>query len=196
MTDFTKVTASLTRRGFAVSSFATAGEAADYLDKTLDGRSIGIGGSVTIRDMGLAQRLGTHNQVLWHWLDGTLPDAAAASVYLTSCNALAETGEILNIDGTGNRVASTLFGHEEVYFLVGCNKLCPDYDAALWRARNVAAPKNAMRLKKKTPCALRGDRCYDCSSPQRICRALNVLWAPPGGVGRTEVVLIDEPLGF
>ena len=196
MTVFTKVTAHLKQRGFAVSCFATAAEAADYMDGKLDGRSIGIGGSITVRDMGLAQRLGTHNQILWHWLDGTLSDAAAASVYLTSCNALAETGEILNIDGTGNRVASTLFGHEEVYFLVGCNKLCPDYDAALWRARNVAAPQNAMRLKKKTPCALRGDRCYDCNSPQRICRALNVLWAPPGGVGRTEVVLIGEPLGF
>ena len=196
MTDFTKVTASLTRRGFAVSSFATAGEAADYLDKTLDGRSIGIGGSVTIRDMGLAQRLGTHNQVLWHWLDGTLPDAAAASVYLTSCNALAETGEILNIDGTGNRVAATLFGHEEVYIILGVNKIAPDYDSALWRARNIASPKNAQRLGRKTPCAAKADKCYNCNSPERICRALVTLWQKPRGIGRMEVVIINEPLGF
>ena len=123
-------------------------------------------------------------------------DAAASSVYLTSVNGLAETGELINIDGTGNRVASTIFGHEEVYFLVGSNKIAPDYDAALWRARNVASPKNAQRLGKKTPCAVRGDKCYDCKSPERICRALAVLWEKPTGIGRAEVVLIDEPLGY
>ena len=70
----------------------------------------------------------------------------------------AETGEIINIDGTGNRVASGLYGHEKVYFIVGRNKLAPDYDAALWRARNIAGPKNAQRLQKKTPCAVKGDK--------------------------------------
>ncbi|WP_297213165.1 lactate utilization protein [uncultured Flavonifractor sp.] len=196
MYDFTTVKANLERRGFAVSCFATAEEAADYLDKKLDGRTIGIGGSVTIRDMGLDRRLETHNQIIWHWRDGSLSDAAAAQVYLTSVNGLAETGELINIDGTGNRLASTLFGHEEVYFLVGSNKLAPDYDAALWRARNVASPKNAQRLGKATPCAAKGDRCYDCNSPQRICRALTVLWEAPNGIGRSEVVLIGQELGY
>ena len=196
MYDFSKVKASLEERGFAVSCFATAEEAMDYLDGKLDGKSIGIGGSMTIRDMGLDQRLETHNQVIWHWKDGTTQEAARAQVYLTSVNGLAETGEIINIDGTGNRVASTIFGHEEVYFIVGRNKLSPDYDAALWRARNIASPKNAQRLKKATPCAAKGDKCYDCSSPERICRALTVLWEKPTGVGRAEVVLIDEDLGY
>ena len=196
MYDFSKVKASLEERGFAVSCFATAEEAMDYLDGKLDGKSIGIGGSMTIRDMGLDQRLETHNQVIWHWKDGTTQEAARAQVYLTSVNGLAETGEIINIDGTGNRVASTIFGHEEVYFIVGRNKLAPDYDAALWRARNVASPKNAQRLGKKTPCAVKGDKCYDCKSPQRICRALTVLWEAPTGIGRSEVVLIDQELGF
>ena len=67
---------------------------------------------------------------------------------------------------------------------------------ALDRARNIAGPKNAVRLKLNTPCAVRGDRCYDCQSPDRICRALAVLWAAPTGVGTTEVVLIDQDLGF
>ena len=123
-------------------------------------------------------------------------EAAAAPIYLTSVNGLAETGELINIDGTGNRVASTIFGHEEVYFLIGRNKLAPDYDAALWRARNIASPKNAHRLGCKTPCAVKGDKCYDCSSPERICRALAVLWEKPKGIGRAEVVLIDEDLGY
>ncbi len=196
MYDFSKVKASLEERGFAVSCFATAEEAMDYLDGKLDGKSIGIGGSMTIRDMGLDQRLETHNQVIWHWKDGTTQEAARAQVYLTSVNGLAETGEIINIDGTGNRVASTIFGHEEVYFIVGRNKLAPDYDGALWRARNIASPKNAQRLGKKTPCAVKGDKCYDCKSPQRICRALTVLWEAPTGIGRSEVVLIDQELGF
>ena len=196
MYDFSKVKSSLEERGFAVSCFATAEEAMDYLDGKLDGKTIGIGGSMTIRDMGLDQRLEKHNQVIWHWKDGSLQDAAWAEVYLASVNGLAETGEIINIDGAGNRVASTIFGHEEVYFIVGRNKLAPDYDGALWRARNIASPKNAQRLGKKTPCAAKGDKCYDCKSPDRICRALTVLWEAPTGVGRSEVVLIDQELGY
>ena len=196
MYDFTTVKHNLEERGFDVTCFATAEEAADYLDKKLDGKTIGIGGSVTIQNMGLDRRLETHNQVTFHWTGGTLAAAAAAQVYLTSVNGLAETGELINIDGTGNRVASAIFGHEEVYFIVGRNKLAPDYDAALWRARNIASPKNAQRLGRKTPCAIKGDKCYDCKSPERICRALTVLWEKPMGIGRAEVVLIDQELGF
>ena len=196
MYDFSTVKANLEARGFAVSCFATAEEACCYLDGKLDGRTIGIGGSMTIRDMGLDQRLEQHNKILWHWKDATLQEAAGAQVYLTSVNGLAETGEIINIDGTGNRVSSTIFGHEEVYFIVGRNKLAADYDKALWRARNIASPKNAQRLGRKTPCAVKGDKCYDCKSPERICRALTVLWEAPTGIGRSEVVLIDQELGF
>ena len=166
MPDYEKLRKNLEAHGFDVTYFDTAAEAVDYLDRKLDGKTVGHGGSTTLRDM------------------------------LTSVNGLAETGELINIDGTGNRVASTIFGHEEVYFLVGSNKIAPDYDAALWRARNVASPKNAQRLGKKTPCAVRGDKCYDCKSPERICRALAVLWEKPTGIGRAEVVLIDEPLGY
>ena len=100
------------------------------------------------------------------------------------------------IDGVGNRIASTVFGHEELYLVVGRNKLAPDYDGAVWRARNVASPKNAIRLQRKTPCAVKGDKCYDCNSPERLCRGMTVLWQASNGIGRTEVVLIDEDLGF
>ena len=196
MADLVKLQKNLEERGFAVSRFDTAAQAADYLDAALDGKTIGIGGSITVQEMGLADRLAKHNTVLWHWAGSTTQAAAGAQVYLTSVNGAAETGELINIDGTGNRVASGLFGHEKVYFIVGRNKVAPDYDAALWRARNIASPKNAQRLKKATPCAAKGDKCYDCSSPERICRALTVLWEKPTGVGRAEVVLIDEDLGY
>ena len=195
MADLAKLQKNLEERGFTVTRFDTAAQAADYLDAALDGKSVGIGGSVTIQEMGLAERLREHAQVLWHWAGSTTQAAAGAQVYLTSVNGAAETGELINIDGTGNRVASGLFGHEKVYFVVGRNKVAPDYDAALWRARNIAAPKNAQRLGRNTPCAAKGDRCYDCKSPQRICRALVVYWEKPGSMDM-EVVLVDDDLGY
>ncbi len=196
MTDWTKLTENLEKRGFAVSRFSTAAQAADYLDSQIDGVSVGFGGSMTVQEMGLYPRLAAHNNAVWHWDQAGLEQAAVTDVYITSVNGLAETGEIINIDGTGNRVASTLFGHKKLYLVVGKNKIAPDYDAALWRARNIASPKNAQRLHMNTPCAAKGDKCYDCKSPQRICRALVVCWEKPRGIETIEVVLVDEELGF
>ena len=188
----------LEARGFRAKVFATAAEAVAYLDGAIDGATVAFGGSITLQQMGLKEKLETHNDVAWHWTDG--PEAhsraAKAQVYIASANGLAETGEIINIDGAGNRVAATLYGHERLYFVVGRNKVAPTYEEALWRARNIASPKNAQRLGKKTPCAAKGDKCYDCKSPDRICRALTVLWEAPTGVGRSEVVLIDQELGY
>ena len=200
MTDFSRVKQNLEARGFRVSVFATAAEAADYLDSAIDNTSVGFGGSVPLEQMGLYERLERHDRVNWHWrptVDGA--DARQAAMtpehYITSVNGLAETGELINIDGTGNRVASTLYGHKKVWFVVGRNKLAPTYEEALWRARNIAAPKNAQRLKRKTPCAVKADHCYDCKSPERICRGLVVLWEAIGSM-EMEVVLVDEALGY
>ena len=200
MTDFSRVKQNLEARGFRVSVFATAAEAADYLDSAIDNTSVGFGGSVTLEQMGLYERLERHDRVNWHWrptVDGADARQAAmtAEHYITSVNGLAETGELINIDGTGNRVASTLYGHKKVWFVVGRNKLAPTYEEALWRARNIAAPKNAQRLKRKTPCAVKADHCYDCKSPERICRGLVVLWEAIGRM-EMEVVLVDEALGY
>lgn len=197
MTDFTKVENSLRQRGFTVKTFATGAEAAAYLDSAVDAKTVGLGGSLTLQEMGVYERLSAHNTVYWHWVNGAEDRvrSASAQVYITSANGLAETGEILNIDGFGNRIASTLYGHEKVYFVIGRNKLAPTYDEALWRARNIAAPKNAQRLGKKTPCAVKGDRCYDCKSPERICCGLAVLWNAMMGM-EMEVILVDEDLGL
>ena len=194
---FETVKKNLEARGFSVRTFATAAEAAAYLNEAIDGKTVGFGGSMTLKDMGLYELLGSHNEVHWHWVNGQEERKAAmrTQVYLSSANGLAETGEIINIDGSGNRVASTLYGHEKVYLVIGRNKLAPTYDEALWRARNIASPKNAQRLGRKTPCALKGDRCYDCKSPDRICRGLVVLWGPMMGM-ETEVILVDEDLGM
>lgn len=194
---FETVKKSLEARGFSVKVFATGAEAAAYLDGVIDGTSVGIGGSRTVQELGLYDKLAAHNEVYWHWVNGPADRtrAAAAQVYITSANGLAETGEIINIDGAGNRVAATLFGHQKVYFIIGRNKLAPSYEEALWRARNIAAPKNAQRMGRKTPCAIKGDRCYDCKSPDRICRGLTVLWEAMLGLD-TEVLLVDTELGF
>ena len=196
MTDWTKLTKNLEERGFTPKVFATKEEAADYLDSQIDGVSVAFGGSMTVQEMGLYPRLAAHNNALWHWDKAGLEQAVSTDVYISSVNGLAETGELINIDGTGNRVASTLFGHKKVYFVVGKNKIAPDYDKALWRARNIASPKNAQRIGVQTPCAVKGDRCYDCKSPQRICNGLVVLWGRPKGIETMEVILIDEELGY
>lgn len=196
MADIEKLRANLEERGFATSYFETAQQAADYLDSQIDGVSVGFGGSVTAQELGLYPRLAAHNHAVWHWEGGTLEQASGTDVYIASANGVAETGEIINIDGTGNRVASTLYGHKKVYFIIGVNKIAPDYDGALWRARNIASPKNAQRLNRKTPCAVKGDKCYDCKSPERICKGLVVLWRKPGGIAQAEVVIVNQPLGY
>ena len=121
---------------------------------------------------------------------GQTPD-----VYLSSANGLSETGEIVNIDGKCNRVAATLFGPKRCIFVCGVNKLRPDLQSAIERARNIAAPLNAKRLNKKTPCAVDG-RCHNCKSPERICRAMVIHMGVPSGFESCEVVLIGEKLGY
>ncbi len=194
-----KIVKNLEKRGFAVSLFSSKEDARDYLAAKFTGQTIGLGDSATLDAMGLADTLRDNNTV-WDYLAQEAPEtskeAMQSEIYITSANAVAETGEIINIDGSGNRVASTLFGKKEVYFVIGTNKIAESYDAALWRARNIAAPKNAQRFGMKTPCAKKGDKCYDCNSPDRICNGLVVFWGKMMTDVHMEVVIISEELGF
>ncbi len=198
--DFTKVTENLTKHGFKVSCFETGTAAADYLCAQLKGRVIGMGGTQTGKAMGLYEKLSENNTFYCHsYVPGedTYRNAMNAEVYISSVNALAETGEIINIDGTGNRVAATLYGPKTVYFIVGKNKIAPDFEKAMWRARNISAPLNAKRLERKTPCAMSAEmKCYDCNSPDRICRGFVVTTHAMKGAELMEVILIDEELGY
>ena len=200
--DFKNLKARLESLGYDVTCFDTADAAADYLDEKIQDKTVGFGGSVTLEQMGLYDRLALHNDVYYHnRLPGGMTKAAvckeanAAQIYLSSVNGLAETGEIINIDGNGNRISAMLYGHEKVYFVVGENKIAKDFNTALWRVKNIAAPKNARRVKAKTPCAIKADKCYNCESTNRICRALSVLWGAPLH-GDFEIILIHEELGF
>ncbi len=199
MSNIAKLRTNLEREGFQTSYFETAAEACTYLDQALDGTTIGFGGSQTVRDMGLYERLSSHNTCVWHWdkEKNVIPqDATNAEVYICSLNGVSENGELINIDGGGNRVASGLFGHQKVYFIIGVNKIAPDYEQALWRARNTAGPLNARRLNRKTPCAQGEVRCHNCRSPERICAALVVYWEKPSLAGDIEVVIVNQDLGF
>ena len=117
-----------------------------------------------------------------------------ADVYLSSANAITEDGFLYNVDGRSNRVAALLYGPNKVIIVAGVNKIVRDLDAAIKRNREVAAPANALRLNKKTPCA-KTLRCSDCKSLERICRNY-VLMGPQGFKDRVHVILVNEHLGF
>ncbi|MGI6031573.1 MAG: lactate utilization protein [Eubacteriales bacterium] len=187
-----------TKKGFTVKIFKTGAEAVEYLKQEIQGTTVAFGGSVTLQQLGAYEALSQGNQMVWHWKCMT-PEvmrlAQSAKVFLTSANGVAETGELVNIDGRGNRVAMSLFGPERTYYVVGQNKIAPDLHAAIHRAQNIAAPKNAQRLGKKTPCAVKADRCYDCNSPERICNGTVIIQRPMTGM-HTELIVIEEELGY
>lgn len=200
--NLTKTAQSLEKNGYQVSVFSTLEEADRYLNQQIDSTTVGIGGSMTIEEMGSFKTLSDHNQVYWHWhpadgltVDDTRKKAMNTAIYLSSVNAISEEGEIVNIDGAGNRLASTLYGHAKVYFIVGSNKICENLHQAIDRARNVAAPLNGKRLDCKTPCAVKGDHCYDCSSEGRICNAMVIHYEKMMSC-EMEVILVEESAGY
>lgn len=199
MADLEKTRKNLENRGFRAHVFATGAEAAEFLVQTLYGTSIGIGGSVTIDEIGVYDRLCGSNEVFWHWKNHapeTRERAGKAETYLCSANGVSETGEIVNIDGFGNRVAGTIYGPERVFLVVGKNKIAPDLNGAIDRARNIAAPLNARRLNRHTPCAVGEPRCHDCRSPEKICGVMTVFFMPPTSIKEFHVILVDEDLGY
>jgi hypothetical protein len=207
--DYAALKKVLNRNEFAMYYFGNRDEATGYLNGEVDNTIVGLGDSATLLEMSLYDSLKTHNIVYdpAHPVAGmTFSEMAmkcfGTNVFITSVNAIAETGELVNIDGTGNRVAASLVSHERVYFVLGVNKIEPTLEKAIWRARNIAAPLNAKRLQKGTPCSIKGDRCYNCAHPGRICNCLVVYWNAMNSAKDSmkcaymEVVLIGEKLGL
>ena len=140
--DFSLIKNNLENMGYKVSCFKNKEDATLYLTETIKNTTVGFGGSMTVKEMDLYNQLAKENTVDWHWMpkEGqSVPQAhkaaAEAEIYICSVNGIAETGEIINIDGTGNRVASTIFGHKKVIFVVGKNKIAPDYEKVLETAQ-------------------------------------------------------------
>ncbi|WP_321994863.1 lactate utilization protein [Clostridium butyricum] len=198
--NISKLLDNLKREGFTVSFFENNDSAVKYLDSQLNKKTIGFGGSKTLEELNLFETLSINNEVYWHWRQPqqeARSNSQTAQVYISSANAIAETGEIINIDGSGNRISSIMYGHEKVYIIVGINKVEETFEKALWRARNIAAPLNAKRLGLKTPCAVSKEmKCYDCSNPDRICCGVSVLIKKMNGIKEMEVILINEQIGY
>ncbi len=202
MLDFQKTQKTLRKYGYTTKYFETKDEAATYLENTIVGKSVGFGDSNTLMTMNLYDRLRGSNTVFdpQQAIDNAsfleiAKKSLTTEIYITSVNAIAETGEMVNIDGTGNRIAGSLFGHDKVYFVIGKNKFEATLEKAMWRAKNIAAPQNAKRIGVKTPCAIKGDRCYDCKSPERICNGTIIYQRKMSNV-ETEIIIINELLGL
>jgi hypothetical protein len=165
--------------------------------------TVGIGGSVTLRDIGLIDRLEKEDVTLLdHWRPGLSPEEIqnfrirqlTSDLFISSANAITEKGEVVNIDGIGNRVNSITFGSKKVLIIAGYNKIVPDVDAALDRIRRIAAPMNAKRLNLKLPCAETG-QCHDCKSEARICKIVSILQRKPN-LTDISLFILNEPVGY
>lgn len=193
----------LRRAGYEVYEAAdAAAAAAQALSLIEPGWSVGVGGSMTVQQLGLAAALEARGQkVWWHWStpgekDGVWRNARNADVYLASANALTTSGQLVNIDGTGNRVASMIHGPRAVLMIIGAQKVVEGgLSAAIARIKREACPTNASRLKLDTPCARTG-RCNEAKcGDDCMCRAITVMQRPLRGQ-RAMVVLVDEPIGY
>ena len=200
-----KLVGNLKQRHYEAFFCHTAQEAVEKITGIIpEGSSVTWGGSMTIRDMGLTRAL--HNKEgLDIWDRDLAPDREAAQeiyrravyadYYLSSVNAMSEDGEIVNIDGNGNRVAAITFGPKHVILVVGINKVAQNLEAAISRARSLAAPVNMMRFADlNTPCKHDGT-CHDCKSPDSICNYIQIM-RNSHPAGRHIVVIVGEELGY
>ncbi|MBQ2081925.1 MAG: lactate utilization protein [Treponema sp.] len=164
-----------------------------------EGSSISMGGAMSVHEIGLSEFVKNGN---YNFIDrDAMEDKRAAMLaaydadfFLSSCNAMTSDGILVNIDGNANRVSAIAQGPKKVLFIVGMNKVCNDLDAAMKRARNVAAPTNAQRFGLATPCSKTG-LCMDCKSPDTICCQF-LITRFSRHKDRIHVILVGENLGF
>ena len=164
-----------------------------------EGSSVTMGGAMSAHEIGLVDALKKGN---YNFIDrdacadkrAAMLAAYDADVFLASANAITEDGIMVNIDGNSNRVSAIAQGPRKVVFIVGMNKVCPDPDTAMKRARNVAAPINAQRFGLNTPCCKTG-ACMDCKSPDTICCQF-LITRFSRHTGRIIVILVNDSLGF
>ena len=164
-----------------------------------EGSSVTMGGAMSAREIGLVDALKGGN---YDFIDRdnyedkreAMLKAYDADYFLSSANAMTEDGVLINIDGNANRVSAIAQGPKHVLFIIGMNKICVDIDAAMKRARNVAAPINAQRFGLSTPCAKTGS-CLDCKSPDTICCQF-LITRYSMHPGRISVILVNDELGF
>ena len=202
--DIKNVLNNLTKRGFKPFYFDNRNDAIDFIINLIpENASVGIGGSMTVKELKVNQMLiDRGNVVFTHSLEVPLEQreqiyrlAGSANWYISPTNALSEEGEFVNIDGTANRISALAFGVKNVLYILGTNKIAPDLASAIDRARNFAAPPNARRCNKNTPCAT-SNQCCLCDSDECICNATLISHHPTKYQENVYVVIINEALGY
>jgi len=194
----------LRKHGFDSYFFETADEANKFILEMVSGyETFGLGGSDTIREIGILEQLKSKGKTFYnHWIEGLSNDQildirlqqGRCDCFLCSANALSVTGEIVNVDGIGNRTSAMTFGPKRVLIIAGMNKVTPDLESALKRVQEIAAPMRAKSLGMETPCAETGI-CSDCDAPQRICRVTTILHRKPM-LTDISVILVNQKLGY
>lgn len=198
-----KVAEALNKRYF--EAYYCSGRA-EALEKILElipqGHVVSWGGATTVDELGVKDALRQRGQAVIdrdtakdaQERQEMLKKAFTCDTFLMGSNAVSADGQLVNIDGTGNRVAALCFGPSQVIVVAGMNKVAGDLDGAMRRAREVAAPINAQRFQLKTPCSVNG-LCADCKGPDSICaQIVTTRLCKPAG--RIKVILVGEDLGF
>lgn len=198
------VRAALEENNITTEYFEKAEEACEaVLDALPDNATVALGGSTTVKQIGLLDALRHHNlQIFDQYADGLSAEESmqrrraglTADYYITSTNAITEDGQLVNVDGIGNRVAAQIFGPRHVFIVASTHKIVKDVAQALERIRTVAAPANAKRLNLATPCA-HGEGCEKCPPELRMCNA-TVIIHRQHMKGRMKVFLIKGSYGF
>lgn len=199
-----KVVESLRKNHFDASFYESGSEAVDFvLDFIKPGYTVAFGGSQTIKQLGIAEKIKVAGGVI---LDHNAPELSqdekievmrkqqVCDVFICSSNAVSLQGELVNVDGNGNRISAMIFGPRKVIVLAGVNKICSDEQACWDRIRKVAAPLNFLRLNRPNPCTREGI-CMDCQLATRGCNAYLVLRKKPS-LTDFSVCIINETLGF
>lgn len=194
----------LEKRQMAAFYCPSAAEARDMaLSFVKEGNSVSFGGSMTLEETGILEALRNRGDIRLidranarnaQEMKQVFRDALSADCYFMSTNALTEDGELVNIDGNGNRLAALIYGPDQVIIVTGLNKVVPTVEDAVRRVRHTATPLNCIRLNRNTPCASTGT-CADCLAPDCICNQV-VITRRSGNPDRIKVILVGEALGY
>ena len=193
----------LERRNMTGEYCATLADAKEAVGRFLiPGTSVACGGSMTLGELGFVEAAKAAGCNFLDRFAAATPEEQKeifkeilfCDTYFMSTNAITQDGVLVNIDGNCNRISALSFGPEKVVVVAGMNKVAPDLDSAVKRARNSAAPANCVRLGLNTPCAQLG-KCADCSSPDCICCQF-LITRRSRTKGRIHIILIGEELGY
>ncbi|MFH0875918.1 MAG: lactate utilization protein [archaeon] len=198
----------LTSNGFNVFFLKTKEEALAKSQSLIsDGSTIGLGGSISVEQIGLRNKLVEldmigRNTLYNPYKEGITREESMkmrhlgmyADVYVTGTNAITKKGELVNVDGYGNRVSAQICGPKKVIIICSVNKITDDLTSAIAKIKKHTAPRNAKRLNKNTPCVKTG-RCMDCCSDERICNVTTIIHKS-NPKGRIKIILVDSELGI